>query len=81
MFFGSAMVDHTSEKLKHVAFSVIIAVAVLTALGSVIISSVSTEGFEINEATLKKGSGYRRSAFGQRQKSWKLSDRGYQCNN
>ena len=57
MFFGSAMVDHTSEKLKHVAFSVIIAVAVLTALGSVIISSVSTEGFEINEATLKKGSG------------------------
>ena len=50
------MVDHTSEKLKHVAFSVIIAVAVLTALGSVIISSVSTEGFEINEATLKKGS-------------------------
>ena len=57
MFFGSAMVDHTSEKLKHVAFSVIIAVAVLTALGSVIISSVSTEGFEINEVTLKKGSG------------------------
>ena len=56
MFFGSAMVDHTSEKLKHVAFSVIIAVAVLTALGSVIISSVSTEGFEINEVTLKKGS-------------------------
>lgn len=57
MFFGSAMVDHTSEKLKHVAFSVIIAVAVLTALGSVIISSVSTEGFEINEVTLKKGGG------------------------
>ena len=57
MFFGSAMVDHTSEKLKHVAFSVIIAVAVLTALGSVIISSVSTEGFEVNEVTLKKGSG------------------------
>ena len=56
MFFGSAMVDHTSEKLKHVAFSVIIAVAVLTALGSVIISSVSTEGFEINEVTFKKGS-------------------------
>ena len=49
------MVDYTSEKLKNVAFSVIIAVAVLAALGSVIISSVSSEGFEISEVTLKKG--------------------------
>lgn len=49
------MVDYTSEKLKNVAFSVIIAVAVLAALGSVIISSVASEGFEISEVTLKKG--------------------------
>ena len=55
IFFGSAMVDYTSEKLKNVAFSVIIAVAVLAALGSVIISSVASEGFEISEVTLKKG--------------------------
>ena len=49
------MVDYTSEKLKNVAFSVIIAVAVLAALGSVIISSVASGGFEISEVTLKKG--------------------------
>ena len=49
------MVDHTSEKLKHVAVGGVIAVVALALLGTAIMSGVSTEGLEITESSIKKG--------------------------
>ncbi len=50
------MVDYTSEKLKHVAIGTVIVVAALALLGTGIMSGVSSEGLDINESSIKKGS-------------------------
>lgn len=50
------MVDHTTEKLKHVAIGSIIAIVALAIMGTAVISGVASEGLDINESSIKKGS-------------------------
>lgn len=49
------MVDYTSEKLKHLAIGSIVAVLALAIIATSILSSVTNEGLDITESSIKKG--------------------------